>query len=77
MGRLKMNFTEQIANGLLLNSLKRVKLRLSEPEEKKLIFTKIIEQKVLEKMPISLYDLLKIGGRVPGSFWLLGQAKSI
>ena len=72
-----MNFTEQIANGLLLNSLKRVKLPLSEPEDKKLIFTKIIEQKVFETMALSLQDLLMIGGPTYGSYWLQGQVESV
>ena len=58
MGGLKMNFTKQIADGLLLNTLKRVKVQLIGPEDKQLLISKIFERTVLDKMAISIIDTL-------------------
>jgi len=57
MGGLKMNFTKQIADGLLLNTLKRVKIQLIGPGNKQLLISKIFERFVLDKMAISLIDM--------------------
>ena len=62
MGGLKMNFTKQIADGLLLNTLKRVKVQLIGPADKQLLFSKIFERIVLDKMAISIIDMFKIAG---------------
>jgi len=64
MGGLKMNFTKQIADGLLLNTLKRVKVQLTGPEDKQLLISKIFERIVLDKMAISIIDMFKIAGPV-------------
>jgi len=69
MGGLKMNFTKQIAYGLLLNTLKRIKVQLTGPENKQLLISKIFECIVLDKMAISLIDIFKIAG--PATWQLL------
>ena len=61
-GGLQLTFTEQVAKGLLVNAVKRIKQQLTLEEDKKLLMTKMVEIEVFRVMGISLRQLFQMAG---------------